>query len=191
MKLKTHMLIARKIHEYLDENYEVNISRRHFIFGSIKPDLVRKFKTLKHSIHDSLDFVLGEVTKHDETEDSLKRSSVHLGVINHYLSDFFCSKHYYKNDGEGLIKHIKYEGRLHKKIAAMDAGGKLELPYLHVADNFVGSFGDILKALEEEYKKQPPSIENDILFAIFAPLAACRYLFSDSFISQEVLKQAA
>ena len=185
------MLIARKIHTYMDENYGENINRRHFIFGNIKPDIMRKFKTLRHSIHDSLDFVLGEVTRHADERETVKNPSVHLGMINHYLSDFFCSKHYYKESDEGLIKHIRYEKRLHKKIKQMEDSGTLGLPYFKAAENTTGNFLDILRSLEEEYSSQPPSIENDIVFALCAPLAVCMFLLKHSAIHAEPLKQAA
>ena len=192
MKIKTHMLIARKLHRYMDENYSEHISRKLFIFGNIKPDFVRKFKTLKHSIHDSLDYVLEEVARFEHEKHSEKNPSVHLGVINHYLSDFFCSKHYFKNDDEGLIKHIKYESRLHKTIKAMDAGGALELEFFNVAENIHGSFLEILRELEYEYIKRPPSIENDIIFALCVPLMALKFLFrGQEAAGPEALKQVA
>ncbi len=191
MKIRTHMLIARKIHAYMDENYDEKISRKHFIFGNVKPDLIRKFKTLKHSIHDSLDFVLSEISRHENERDSVKNPSVHLGMINHYLSDFFCSKHYYKQDDEGLIKHIKYEFRLHKKIKQMEDEGLLGLPYFKAAEKAGGNFLDIIRELEEEYSNQPPSIENDIVFALCAPLAVCMFLLKNSAIQSQAIQQAA
>ncbi len=190
MKIKTHILIARKIHEYMDFNYGNQIKRRHFIFGNIKPDLLRKFKTLNHSIHDSMDFVLDEIERHENENHSIKNPSVHLGMINHYLSDFFCSKHYFKDD-EGLIKHIKYEGKIHKVISTMDVREGLDLVYYNFANNISGTFLEVLRELEREYKKQPPSIENDIFFAICAPLIACKFLLRDSAIEPVALEQAA
>jgi hypothetical protein len=185
------MLIARKIHAYMDENYGEKINRRHFIFGNVKPDIMRKFKTLRHSIHDSLGFVMGEIARHEYELETVKNPSVHLGMINHYMSDFFCSKHYYNDDGEGLIKHIKYEYRLHKKIKQMEDTGVLGLPYFKAAENTSGNFLDILRSLEEEYSNQPPSIETDIVFALCAPLAVCMFLLKNSAIEPEAIKQAA
>ena len=185
------MLIAGKIHEYMEQNYGIKLNRKHFLFGNIKPDLVRKFKALRHSIHDSLDYVLDEMARHENERHNVKNPSVHLGMINHYLSDFFCSKHYFRNHNEGLIKHLRYEGRLHKAIKKMDAGGFLALPESGTESHIRGSFPDILRELEYEYIKRTPSIENDILFALCAPLIACRFLFRHEADVPEALEQAA
>lgn len=180
MKIKTHILIANKIHDHLDSNYDNILNKRHFVFGNIKPDLFRKFKNKKHNMRDSLDFVLNEIKRYDYDSHNIDNQSVHIGMINHYLSDFFCSKHYFEEDKTRLIKHIRYEKKLHKVIKKLDFKKLLETSYTKLINDISGSFKDIIKALEYEYLKQPPSIENDILFALSAPLIACKYILKQN-----------
>lgn len=176
MKIKTHVLIANKIHEHIENYFEQTLSRRRFVFGNIKPDLFRKLKCKNHSMRDSLDYVLDEINKYHNNTRYKDNHSIHIGMINHYLTDFFCSKHYFKEDKVGFFKHLKYEEKLHNVIENMDIKNILESSNNRLFDNLSGSFKDIIKKLECEYLKQPPSIENDILFALSAPLIACRYI---------------
>jgi hypothetical protein len=74
----------------------------------------------------------------------------------------------------------------------MEAGGALELPHFDSGDKFSGGFLGILREMEYEYIKRPPSIENDIVFALCVPLMALKFLFRGQEAAEaEALEQAA
>ena len=120
MLVNTHILIGEKVYQNLYELFKTNLCKNKFIYGNIKPDLVYRLSSKSHCIDDSLDFVLEEVNQLILSKDCKEEFSVKLGVINHFLSDFFCSPHYFKDDFNGLIKHLNYELHLHKVLKDME-----------------------------------------------------------------------
>ncbi len=182
MILQTHWLIANKIHEYITPRYGEVLNRRYFAYGSIQPDISRRNHPTKHTIDDSLDFVVNQIEQYEDQPQNIENHSKHIGMINHYLSDFFCSQHYYRlHDGfKGLFPHLNYERKLHKTLKSLNIKGLLDMSVIKNWSYFSGNFHDLVHALEDEYKSLEPSIENDIIFALRAPLIVSCYLLRPS-----------
>lgn len=175
MIIQTHLLIANKIHEYITKNHGNVLNKRHFKYGNIKPDISRKNQPTEHTLKDSLDYVINQIDKYIVNPEKINRPSVHIGMILHYLSDFFCSQHYYEYE-HGLYTHLQYERRLHKTLKSQNSNGLLDMSDIENRSFFAGSLYDLIKELEEEYNSLVPSIENDIIFALRAPLIVACYL---------------
>ena len=188
MIVHTHWLIANKIHEYFTLHYGDVLNRRYFAYGSIQPDISRRNHPTEHTIEGSLDFVVDQLDKYKFQPHDIENHSKHMGMISHYLSDFFCSRHYNTDfhESNGFFSHINYERKLHKTLKNLDFNGLLNLTEIMGWSHFAGNFHDLVKSLEEEYNKQPPSIENDILFALRAPLIVCGYLLRHNPVSELV-----
>ncbi|NMA95433.1 MAG: zinc dependent phospholipase C family protein, partial [Clostridiales bacterium] len=79
----------------MDKHERKNISRMFFILGSIAPDI----KIAKHPkfkiYNDSIDLIKSKM----ESLESLgkRRFSYRLGVISHYITDYFCLAHNLQN----------------------------------------------------------------------------------------------
>lgn len=185
--IRTHLLFADKINDYIEKFYGPILNKTQFAFGNIKPDIARIKHPIEHTFKGSFDFVLDEVKRYNYDMYSIKNPSVHLGMLSHYMSDFFCSKHYYK-DKKGLISHIKYENKLHNTLN--NIADMPELSYIKTMSYISGSFSDIIKKLKKEYQKFQPSIENDIEFALQASLIVCSYVLQNSAVV-ELVKVAA
>jgi hypothetical protein len=179
LHLKTHMLIADKVHDYITTQYGIDLDKSRFTFGNIKPDLLRNYITKRHKIKNSLWFVLREVNKYEDFSKTIEQNPVHIGMINHFLSDFFCSPHYYKYMNKNLKKHLEYETELHNVFEEMELSGELNMHRINNKYFSQTSFYEALKQLEKEYISVVPSIENDIIFSLLAPLTACTYIIEN------------
>ncbi|KAB3525508.1 zinc dependent phospholipase C family protein [Alkaliphilus serpentinus] len=169
MMLKTHILIGQKVFDNIKELYNMKqLHRTSFIIGNIKPDIVYRLLIKSHCMKDSLYFVVNEINRllSSEVED-IKEFSSSLGVINHFLSDFFCSAHYYQSEEfNGSINHFKYEMKLHQAFIKMERQKLLSLKELNINRYVKDSFLSSIYFLENEYKNQMPSIETDIIYAL-------------------------
>lgn len=118
MLIPTHCLISKHIFKSITINNGIKLDYSAFKFGSFAPDIMPKYKKNRHYMTSSFDYVINQVVKlyEDSKYDqiSIEEFSFRLGVISHYLADFFCKPHneiYYDNH---LIKHLIYEKNLHK-----------------------------------------------------------------------------
>ncbi len=120
----THAIYVKGVEEHLRLAYGVKLKRYSLLFGALKPDFSTVFKKkYPHYMKDSLDEISGRVelitdalvTKRELETIAFSRE---LGVILHYIADYFCRVH---NDINGVPhprrrKHIRYEKKLHKFV---------------------------------------------------------------------------
>jgi len=97
----------------IEKTHHVKLSGLSFIWGNIKPDLTARHKKVPHFKKDADLYFKSEVKRllHEEINEGEKCSpsfSKQLGVITHYLSDFFCHAHSADFKG-GTLKHSLYE----------------------------------------------------------------------------------
>ena len=102
----THALYAKHVAEHIFLVYGVKLKRYSLIYGAIKPDASTIFAKYPHYINLSLDNLCETVDDLIETiegrnELETRAFARELGVVLHYISDYFCRVH---NDVNG-IKH--------------------------------------------------------------------------------------
>ena len=92
-----------------------------FYVGSILPDCVPSFLVRKHTINDSFDVLKKEfeklVSHFDPNKGADRYFCRHLGVITHYISDYFTFPHNANYPGK-LKDHCIYEEELKHEIRA-------------------------------------------------------------------------
>ena len=112
MRKKSHISLANHmLSAFLDE--ECLMAHSHmFQFGSILPDLVPTFITKKHQIDTTFDILEKKLRKIIDAYDGRSRLSLlrckDLGVITHYIADYFTLPHNTKFEGN-LKDHCQYE----------------------------------------------------------------------------------
>lgn len=114
MRKKSHISVAR----YLLQSNGMEYLQQHkkaFYIGSILPDCVPSFITRRHCIEDTIDILQVEIDKITEDYDIEKGVSCyfcrHLGIITHYIADYFTFPH--NSIYPGTIKdHCVYEKEL-------------------------------------------------------------------------------
>ncbi|WP_337961141.1 zinc dependent phospholipase C family protein [Caloramator sp. mosi_1] len=113
-------------------------------------------------------------------EKDLKLFYTNLGVITHFLCDYFCYAHNNKNLNPILL-HLKYEKELHNvfqelsidKIinSSVEAFISLELSSLFQLKNFID-------AKHQIYMSTPHHIEKDIYYAIEVSTTATNFIIN-------------
>lgn len=154
MLMTTHLKIAKSTFENIDDAQKSYISEKNFIYGNIKPDIVSKYKLKKHYIEESFGMIMEKIehlcslTLEKLTKlFSTSRFSQELGVICHFLTDFFCIAHNERWEFKhSMNKHITYErelGSLSKEVN-FNKFDSIEIK---------NSFENFFATLYDEYKK--------------------------------------
>ncbi|MFR5265615.1 zinc dependent phospholipase C family protein [Clostridium sp.] len=192
MLVNTHILLAQHIYENLELDEKRIINYNSFVYGNIKPDMVSTYKLKKHYMDESLEMVLKKIknlstlTENDINKwISISKFSQEIGVICHFLCDFFCIPHSERWEFKhSMNKHVKYEKDLAVAAKSVvlpkkrtDIFGKYDVKYF------------ILKA-HEIYEKES-SYENDIIFASYVCNSIVDYIIQciefNSTISQSLI----
>ena len=178
MLMNTHILIAQNILRDVDVDFK--ISDKNFIYGNIKPDMVSKYKLKKHYLDESFDMIVNKIKKlaslsmYDfKKKFSVSRFSQELGVICHFICDFFCIPHSERWEFKhSMNKHVKYE----KELANFAKTYTPSQDDFKIWGNMSVEF--FLKEAHKLYKKRE-SYENDMKYAYFACRSIVKYI-SDS-----------
>ncbi len=120
MRKKSHIALT----SYLIKSMEVEALsnyKKSFYVGSLLPDCVPSFLTRRHCIEDTFDIVKKEIKKitshYDEEKGITRYYCRHLGVVTHYIADYFTFPHNAIFTGS-LSEHCSYENEL--KFALRD-----------------------------------------------------------------------
>ncbi|HFE9683636.1 TPA: zinc dependent phospholipase C family protein [Clostridium perfringens] len=178
MLMNTHILIAQNILRDVDVDFK--ISDKNFIYGNVKPDMVSKYKLKKHYLDESFDMIVNKIKKlaslsmdDFKKKFSISRFSQELGVICHFICDFFCIPHSERWEFKhSMNKHVKYE----KELASFAK------TYTPSQDDFkIWGNMSVKFFLEEAHKlyRKRESYENDMQYAYFACRSIVKYI-SDS-----------
>jgi len=106
MRIGLHHKIGKKISSELKE-LGCYVNERLFLLGNIFPDLCQSYLWRRHEHLHSRNFI------HKKIEMLKKRPklfSFHLGVLAHYICDYFCYPHS-SVYSENMLQHILYELR--------------------------------------------------------------------------------
>jgi len=165
----THIKLANYIHYIFKKKYGIRLNKKHLIYGSIKPDFTKN--KVPHYIDKSIDYIDKEIEKiiNDNNSENKKAFSRRLGMIMHYISDYFCRAHntdYYRKN---LVAHLKYEKRLAKAIKMKDIKKKR-----YHEMNF-GKIKELVVELNKEYMKEK-SLIRDKEYTIRAINGVCGYI---------------
>lgn len=171
MNLITHLMLSCSVRKVIRENMGVKLNLFGFMLGNILPDINFSFMSKPHYMEESFHHVqqwIGELKDQSENKNSYHSFTFakDLGVINHYISDFFCFAHAFK-DQISMRDHFIYEtvmiSKFKKGIRKFNRDFKNRLVSL--------SPEDIVSWVENKnavYKEQQASTANDLGFAIFA-----------------------
>ncbi|WP_024620590.1 zinc dependent phospholipase C family protein [Metaclostridioides mangenotii] len=185
MLMNTHFTIARSILENMDDNKNFFLSDKNFIYGNIKPDAFSKYKLKKHYMEESLDMVVEKI-KHlsSLTLDymtkyfSISRLSQELGVICHFLCDFFCIAHNERWEFKhSMNRHVVYERELSSVAKEIDFS--IFKP-MEIKSNFETFFNNLYKEYEANKNHY-----NDLRFSTYMCKSVVNYIL-DNILSNTV-----
>lgn len=165
LMVNTHKRIATDIYHSLRENKSY-INKNRFIWGNIKPDGASKYKLYKHYFKESFPIILKKINylqalneEDFNNEISKEKFSSELGVVCHFLCDYFCIPHYERWEFKDNMKeHVLYEKRL----------GRVSKFYTPIFSAYpkVEDFEEFILLLQDEYSKEKDYVR-DLDFAYF------------------------
>ncbi len=174
MRKKSHISLSRGILSGLGTETEIK-HRYTFYIGSIVPDCMPSFLVKRHNVEQTFDIFVKNMEKfttkfkvRGKNMDKLSfRSTLRMGIIMHYLADYFTFPHNAHYEG-GFKEHCKYEGQQLKDMRKFvekirKAELKMELP--PVMDN-IKQIVDFVKTKHAEYVEDINTTTSD-----------CRYSF--------------
>jgi hypothetical protein len=106
MRLEIHHKIGKAACAELKE-LGCRINERLFLLGNLFPDLIHSYLWCRHEYQHSREYVRKKL---DVLKKRPKLFSFHLGILTHYICDYFCYPHSSCYD-KGLLQHIIYEVR--------------------------------------------------------------------------------
>lgn len=168
--MNTHRIIGENIIKYANSKSIYLVSRKNFIWGNIKPDCTPKYKRMKHYYNESIDMVIEKIQYLStlRLEDvyykiNIGKFSEELGVICHFLCDFFCAPHYYRWEFKST-KAVKHHMLYEQKLAKVTKGFKPKL----VIDTSITpeNIKEFIVKLQEQYEGSL-DYENDLTFSYY------------------------
>lgn len=161
MRKKSHVSLAGYI-----TGQETEIRHRAvFKMGSIVPDLVPSFITKKHEINQTFDILEKKMNKVVDTYDSSKgltlRRTKDLGVITHYIADYFTFPH--NKEYEGSLKdHVIYEKELKHELRSFICSVDVDMPLEHSEKlDSISSICDFIRRAHEGYTAHIQNVQSD------------------------------
>ncbi|MDR3539471.1 MAG: zinc dependent phospholipase C family protein [Desulfosporosinus sp.] len=111
MNIALHLEFSQVIRKAVEKELDIKLDALSFMYGNIKPDVIRT--SIPHYKHTAMEFVQTEIEKlaslkFNKSKKWLKHFSGRLGIITHYLADFFCYAHSEVFQGD-IMSHFLYE----------------------------------------------------------------------------------
>ena len=109
MFFETHHKMGQLMHDRMERLYPGRISRDAFVYGNVKPDLLRKGAKDRHLLSDTLPFI--ELTSGFLCTPSVdpEEDAVLLGMVCHHVCDAFCRYHQEMALYRDYPRHLEYE----------------------------------------------------------------------------------
>lgn len=162
MIIPSHTALAARLHDYMAMNHGFHLVVNAFYRGSIAPDLGDKEKG-SHYGEKCLEQAMQMVREiREDKSGELTEFSYKLGVLTHFVADYFTNAHnkgYLQNN---MRLHMLYELRLHWALNRADR---------KPVYNFNLLKGDPIEQLHiwhEEYLQGRAGIEKDLHYILMA-----------------------
>lgn len=168
MRKKSHLSLAGYIVDVIDKDMITHPLA--FRFGSLEPDLVPTFITTKHRIDLTFYKLEKKIKKVLEEYDSSKGLTIglskDLGVITHYLADYFTFPHNIEYPGT-MTEHIHYEAELKDNfLLFIEHVKEAQIQFQNVVLNSAEEICSFIRKCHDEYIHAVKSIQNDCTYIL-------------------------
>ena len=109
MFFETHHRMGQMLHDRLDLLYPRVIDRDAFVYGNVKPDLMRKGAKDRHMLSDTAPFLNLTAKYLQQPSVEPEEDWVLLGMICHHVCDAFCRYHQQVELYRDYGRHLEYE----------------------------------------------------------------------------------
>ena len=170
MNLFSHITMGRYLYAYFTENMNLKLDKGTFVRWNFLPEVAPSLLKLSHFKKDIYDLVMekADYLAREGENMSTEEFSKQLGILCHFMSDFFCYAHSENFDGS-KIGHLKYE-------IFMQFYGYRRRDMLHAVD-LISNAAEIdhslalyeqINELHEQYSQVAPSYGVDFVFSLTA-----------------------
>ncbi|WP_411169651.1 zinc dependent phospholipase C family protein [Clostridium sp. MB05] len=194
MMMNTHKALAQQFINNVEEDKVFIINDGHFIWGNLKPDSVSKYKFKKHYIDESFEMIvkkiefLSSLTLDDiYTRYSPNKFNQELGVVCHFLCDYFCIPHFQRwefKSANAMKEHVLYENELNKFTKNYNIKKDINL---HLTSEEIRKY--IMK-LQEEYNGKS-SYEKDLIYASHICSTVVNMVLNEVVLNQKLKEHIA
>jgi len=185
MRKKSHISLAKGVIHGLDIDERIS-HRLSFFIGSIWPDCTPSFLTKRHCIDDTFEILLKKmdrfIQKYKKEKDMGIASTWRMGIVLHYIADYFTYPHNSHYPG-GFKDHCIYEEELKHRMYKFVADMKSSLPRYDVpvfADtNQISAY---IKNRHASYMKLNASVDYDCGYSVrtcMAVMASLLYIVTN------------
>ncbi|MEA1959918.1 MAG: zinc dependent phospholipase C family protein [Bacillota bacterium] len=173
MFCNTHRYIGKFIGKTIEQKSDYALDMKAFKHGCMIPDLAREYKRIPHYKDKSFDFVqklICSLTDNKAQEPS--DYEVQLGVVSHYICDYFCQMHNLPKKAN-IVYHLLYEIYLMFAIKRACITDICDNQFDLLQNHLPKTAEEITLLIEEthlQYMEEKQSIRNDIHYAVAASL---------------------
>lgn len=166
----SHYTMGNHLYNYFTEKLGATLDRGTFIRWNIMPDIAPSLLKLSHFKKDIYDLVMARADDLTANKDqmSIKEFSKQLGILCHFMSDFFCYAHAEYFPGS-KIGHLKYELQMqfysYRNTGIFDA---IELISQAAEIEHGLALYEQINELHEHYRLQAPSYAVDFKYSFAA-----------------------
>ena len=179
MNFESHFFVANLVYKRLSESLPIKLSRTAFVSANILADYCplvwdepQFYSKSWNYVENYIDFITNKV-KSKHIYSYIPGISYHLGIITHYITDFFTHSHI--GNGIGNPRHhVQYEDFVdnYRRSIRNDLLSKDYLSMINIYDESK----DIKENLQyklEAYRKLPASPNLDLNLAIYSSIEVC------------------
>jgi hypothetical protein len=148
-----------------------------FLFGNLWPDLSISFMRRPHTpaiMYDTIEYTIA--SQFQNIREGMHPSYFQMGIITHYLADFFCSAHN-QPFGENVQQHYQYEKALQQFIQSSD------FPQKDDCFRTDATFCFHLKNLHADFAEKESDCQQD---ADYIARACCLFYYSAEHLMREI-----
>ena len=192
MLINTHIILANNILRQANGKKLYLINKKRFIWGNIKPDCASKYKFKKHYYDESITMILDKIKELASLSVAdiyysfgKKKFSEELGVVCHFLCDFFCVPHNQRWEFKhSMKKHVIYEQKLSNfaKIYNFDS---------YIDSNLsIDDLEAFIVAHQRQYEKEE-SFRNDLAYSLFICNSVINMVLNEVYINEYASQKVA
>lgn len=173
MNFISHLFISKTLYDHLPKGMEID--KKAFMYGSIRPDLPSKLFQKPHTLDNYLNIVCKISNELMNNKYSLKQYSYKLGEICHFICDFFCYYHSDEAIYNKSLSHFIYEFRLHFILRRTYI--KEEMKKILDVETEREDITSIISEMQKKYFLNSKSFKKDIYYSYLTALWICKSLF--------------
>ena len=167
MRKKSHISLAKFLVNNMKEHKVIKYKKA-FYLGSILPDLKPSFLTKRHTFEETFDILINEIKSitinYDVSKGVSRYFARHLGVITHYLADYFTLPHNSTYTGT-ITDHVYYEKELKYQLREY-----IEIEDIHskaIQGQVLNTFDEIIQFITKTHKEYLEALKTEGRYPIY------------------------